>query len=634
MNAPSSRLSALRERTFRLLLSGSGLWLLLAGGLLAAACGGNSTSTLPGVSITGGSSSGGLGSGGVVPASGGASPSGGQGGTAATDPRGYLIDDFEDHDKKPVQGTGWYSYDDKDSGGLSSATISFPEEGFESSGSLLLEYTLDQGTLTYDPQAGVAVNVTISGTVPQFSEYSGISYVYKGDAHLVRLHTSDVADYDYHGFRVAAASDWTLIEIPFVLFNQAGWGEAVALDSDHIREVSFHVQAADGRMGALAIDDLYASDVDADFPLVAKEPEVPELEVLETLTIDNPLQQLALDHLSKGMNLSDWLEAGRFSGFENDANFVQNLADAGFASLRLPIDLDLYVESVSGSGDDVELELHEDLWTILDSFEDWTAQSGLSLTIDFHQYDNSLNFGEPDTMDLAVALWGAVAEHFASNSRVDVFYELLNEPELSVSGTFPTAEQWTALAERMIAAIRAHDTTHTILFGDVEWYGIGPLSMREPLSDDNVIYVFHFYEPFLFSHQGTGWTPLLSVHDVPYPYETSRWPENGLDIGITELTNPWVLTLVDEYHTIGSKNWMYNRIAEAKKWGIDHNVPVICNEFGVFEGASGRADRAQYYTDLIDIFDQQEIPWTVWYRIMDEEGVVSPDYRTAFGLDP
>src|SRR5690606_22001936 len=159
-------------------------------------------------------------------------------------------------------------------------------------------------------------------------------------------------------------------------------------------------------------------------------PMPPELVVLDPITIENPLQQLALDHLSRGANIDSWLEAGRFEGFDYDESYVQKLADAGFKSLRLPIDFDLYVERVSGTAPELTLELHEDLFTVLDSFEEWTAQSGMSLTIDYHQYDQSLDFGKQDTKDLAVALWGAVAEHFADNPREDPFFELLNEPEL------------------------------------------------------------------------------------------------------------------------------------------------------------------------------------------------------------
>lgn len=547
---------------------------------------------------------------------------------------GLRIDDFEDRDDAPLLGSSWYSYFDTENGGLSAGTVSFPETGYNgSTGALLFEYTFDQGELSYEPYVGIGVNFIMAGEPLDLSDYSGIRYVYRGGAHTVRLQTTDVTDYDYHGFRVAASSDWTSVAIPFDLLSQEGWGEDIPFDLTHVKDITFHLKGATGQTGSLLLDDIAIDDTQLEFPLQVRDPMPPELRTVEPLTIANELQQIAMDSLNKGANLDSWLEAERFDGFDYDESYVQMLADAGFESLRLPIDLDLYVEGVSGEAPNLELELHDDLFTILDSFEAWTAASGMSLTIDYHQYDRSLDFADQASKDLTVALWREVAAHFAENPRKDLFFELLNEPELSVGGVAPSSAQWTALAEEMIAAIRTSDSTHTILFGDVEWYGITPLSSREPLSDDNVIYVFHFYDPFIFSHQGAGWTEISALHDIPYPYQKEAWPENGAELGITALLPSWVLSQVSEYYTMGNKNWMYNRISQAKQWAIENNVPVICNEFGVYEGVSQPQDRVTYYTDLIEVFKEQEIPWQVWFRIMDEDGVVTPEYRIAFGLD-
>ena len=62
------------------------------------------------------------------------------------------------------------------------------------------------------------------------------------------------------------------------------------------------------------------------------------------------------------------------------------MAAAGFRSLRLPIDLDLYVASTTGTGDSLAITVSEDLWQVLDAFDTWTQAHGLSLTIDYHQY--------------------------------------------------------------------------------------------------------------------------------------------------------------------------------------------------------------------------------------------------------
>lgn len=551
-----------------------------------------------------------------------------------------VIDDFEDGDAATSLGGVWYSYSDVDNGGGS--LVEFPRndagevimagEGYASEHSLKVEFSFEQGELTYDPYVGLGANL---GSSSDLSSYATLQYTYRGVEHSVRLETSDVADYDYHGVLMPASTGWKTVELALPLFTQEGWGEPVPFDPTHISAISFHIRGATGETGSLEIDNLGAVEQqgEPEPDMTIQEPAPPTLVTLDSVAIDNPLQELALESLDRGYNVTNWLEQDRFESFVYDEAFVAQLSDAGFKSLRLPIDLDLYVEESSGSGDDLELTLHEDLFTILDSFNTWTEDNGLSFTIDFHQYDRSLDFNDPESTAEAVALWGAVAEHFADNTRKDLFFELLNEPELSAGGTAPTQTQWTELAEAMVAAIREHDDHHTIIFGDVEWYGITPLSQREPLSDDNVIYAFHFYEPFIFTHQGASWANMATTHDLPFPYDPERWSDTSTDLGFTPFMESWILNEMRNYYRTGNVNALQNRIVTAKKWALDHNVPVICNEFGAYDGTSELEDRVRYYTELTRIFRELEIPWQHWFMIMDEDGAVIPEYREAFGLE-
>ena len=340
----------------------------------------------------------------------------------------------------------------------------------------------------------------------------------------------------------------------------------------------------------------------------------------------------AMVYLNRGYNITNWLEQERFTRFTYDENFVTQLAAAGFKSLRLPIDLDLYIAETSGSGDTLDVVVHQDLFTVLDAFVDWTAKAGISLTIDYHQYDQSLNKANPDSLTKAVLLWGKVAAHFAGNPREDLFYELLNEPELSFGGTPLTQDEWTALAERMIVAIRASDQTRTIIFGDVQWYGITALASRKPLSDDNVIYAIHTYEPFIFTHQGASWAGMSSTHDIPYPYSADRWSPYFADLGFNLSMEPWILSAARSYYLTGNRQSMHNQIVAAKRWAVSNNVPVICNEFGAYDQASRLEDRVRYLTDVVSIFEELEIPWQQWFMIMDGTGTVIPEYRTAMRL--
>ena len=595
-----------------------------------------------------------LGSGG----SGAALATGGAAGAGAADgavgqnggiPGELLVDDFEDGDGTSLIGGGWYVYTDTSNGGLSTLTvdregsaIAMTGEGFESARSLLVDFTLDRGTLTYAPYVGFGV--ALSPSYGNLSEYGVLSYSYKGSAHEVRIETGNVEDYDYHRVRPKASSDWITVELPFEQFQQGGWGESVPLGIEDVKSISWHLTAevADS-VGSLQIDDVRFLPGNSEQPapnLNIYAPAPPTPVTFDSIEIDHPLQARAMAALDRGYNITNWLEQGRFAGYDYDESFVEKLALAGFRALRLPIDLDQYVEERTFDGENVELVLHDDLFDVLDDFAAWTEQYGLSLTIDYHQYDRSFDFDDAASVAEVIALWSAVAEHFAENPREDLFYELMNEPELFAVAGFTddlTVEerdaQWTAMAEDVVAAIRVHDADRPIIFGGADWYGITPLRQRAPLSDSNIIYAFHFYDPFIFTHQGASWSEGMgTTHDVPYPYAEDRWSEYKETFGFY---NPqsWQLSQLTSYFRIGNKDALRNRIAQAKQWAVDHDVPVICNEFGVYEATSLAEDRARYYTDLIDIFGELEIPWQIWFMIMDAEtGEVNADYRTAFGL--
>jgi endoglucanase len=566
---------------------------------------------------------------------------GGAGGAAST---GLLLDDFEDGNGLALVGNGWYSYNDRDNGGLSTINSLSGQnvmvgDGFESAHSLLATYTFDKGTLPWDPFVGFGLNLGNVSRPYDLSEYTSLSYVYQGGAHEVRVETTDVKDYDYHAYTLPASSTWRSVELPFGDFVQGGFGAAVALDLTHVAALSWHVRGTSGQSNMLMVDDVrvVSSVAPPSQPdLVVNLPAPPADATIASIAITNPLQAKAMRYLDRGYNITNWLESAKFAGFAPyDESYVAKLAQAGFNALRLPIDLDLYVDQRTVNGTEVSLVLSPDLFAVLDAFDLWTQRYGLSLTIDYHQYDKSFDIADAASVAETVELWSAVAEHFSSNPREDVFFELVNEPELFAAGTPPTAAQWAGLAEDMIAAIRVHDTLHTIIFGDVQWYGISALVQRAPLTDSNVVYAFHFYEPFVFTHQGASWAGMGTTHDIPYPYAAERWSEYSSDLGFTQVTDAWLWNSLRAYYQTGNKSALRNQIIQAKRWAVEHDVPVICNEFGAYDRSSQPADRVRYYTDLVDIFAELAIPWQHWFMLMDATtGAVNAEYTTAFRLVP
>lgn len=543
---------------------------------------------------------------------------------------GVLVDDFEDGDHKNNLENFWYTYNDNDNGGASIITTPLNAEGdiapaMVNNGStkaLQVSYTLDRGEYEYEPYVGWGVQVDPDSANGRFG---GITYWYKGGAHEVHIEISDVVDYDVHLAKVAASRTWKQAVIRFKDLVQGGWGTEVPFDAKHITAISFQAKGNKNKVvtDSLFIDNIYlqdSSEVEKDQPdMEIMDPVIPTVTFTEAeITVTNPLQEKAMKYLNKGVNFTNWLENadGKFKDFMFGEKDVQILAENGFKSLRLPIDLDLYATNRDAfvKGTDAELKFDDDtLFLVLDSFVEWTAKHKMSLVIDYHEYDNSYNTtSAKDTnyIKMMAECWKHVAAHYAESTREDLFFELLNEPDMTNGKV--TAAQWTVAAQAMIDAIRSVNTKHTILFGDAQWYSIALLAKRTPFTDDNIIYVIHTYEPFAFTHQGGSWTDYATIHDIPFPYDPAKWSTVSGDFGVNKSTKSYVKNAIKNYYKTGSKEAIMAEILKAKKWAATNNVPVIINEFGALNLRSTAESRINYLTAMREICDTLQIPWTHW----------------------
>ena len=511
---------------------------------------------------------------------------------------GVLVDDFEDGDNESKVGDYWYTYDDKGNNGASVITTPLNDEdniipGRVNNGSnyaLQVNYTLDKGEYEYDPYVGWGLQIAPNDANARFG---GITYWYKGGAHEVHIETSDVLDYDVHLAKMPASRTWKQAVVRFKDLVQGGWGVEVPFEAKNIMAISFQAKGNRTKVvsDSLFIDNIYLQDsteVEKDKPdMEIKDPVIPEVTFTEAeITVTNPLQEKAMKYLNKGVSFTNWLEDanGKFKKFEFGEKDIQILADNGFKSIRLPIDLDLYATNRDAfvKGTDAELKFDDDtLFMVLDSFVEWTGKHNMSFVIDYHEYDNSYNLTsakDSNYVKMMAEVWKHVAAHYAENTREDVFFELLNEPDMSDGKV--TAALWTTAAQAIIDAIRSVNTKQTLLFGDVKWYSITELAKRTPFADDNIIYVIHTYEPFAFTHQGGSWTDYATIKGLPFPYDPAKWSTVSGDFGVTASTKSYVKTAIKNYYKAGNKEAIMVEMLKAKKWAATNNVPVIINEFG------------------------------------------------------
>jgi len=164
----------------------------------------------------------------------------------------------------------------------------------------------------------------------------------------------------------------------------------------------------------------------------------------------------------------------------------------------------------------------DDGWQWLDDNVAWAKRHGIYLVLNMHVPPGgfqSLGAGKalwdkPELQDRFVHLWSAIARRYRGEATV-AGYDLLNEPVVTRD-----KQQWIDLATRTAAAIRAVDPDH-ILF--VERLNSVGHAWREDadhnfftIPDPNVVYEFHLYEPFPFTHQGASWVPFTPA-EARYP---------------------------------------------------------------------------------------------------------------------
>jgi aryl-phospho-beta-D-glucosidase BglC (GH1 family) len=339
--------------------------------------------------------------------------------------------------------------------------------------------------------------------------------------------------------------------------------------------------------------------------------------------------------LHRGVNASMWFaQATDYSPARlrsyTTADEIALMHAMGFDHVRLSIDGDELLRGAPPNG------LNESFVAELDIAVNTMLKDGLRVIVDVHPTDEFKH--ELRTDDAAVtrfcALWSALAGHYVQTDPDRVFFEVLNEPE------FANAQQWAAVQTRLIAAIRQAAPHHTIIATAGHYSGLTDLLTLEPLPDPNVIYTFHDYEPFPFTHQGATWTmaEVRPLRGVPYPSS----PEN-IAAAVSEEPQ---LSGQHWINTYGLDRWDAARILSelsfAGKWAALHHVPVYCGEFGVYQAFADPAMRAAWLRDTRTALEDQGIGWAVWdyqgsFAVVTKTGgnaTPIPAVASALGLHP
>jgi endoglucanase len=321
-------------------------------------------------------------------------------------------------------------------------------------------------------------------------------------------------------------------------------------------------------------------------------------------------------HLQHGINASEWFaQVYDKRGYTKEhfrdwttADDIARIKSMGFDHVRLSVNPQPIMNTRKPN------EIPADYLAELDAAVKMILDHGLAVVIDMHpESDFKARLAkEDDFVERFADFWRAVAQHYTTWDSERVFLEILNEPE------FADRYRWMGVQAKLAAAIREGSPTLTIIATGARWSNDDELVFQEPLHDANVIYTFHFYEPFLFTHQGATWGSYnwQWLREVPYP-STIEGAERAAALEPNEVNRLQVIRY-------GLDHWDGARIAaevkQAAEWARRRRVPLICNEFGVYRAYSDSLDRAAWLHDARTAFEKNGIGWTMW------------DYSGSFGV--
>lgn len=271
-----------------------------------------------------------------------------------------------------------------------------------------------------------------------------------------------------------------------------------------------------------------------------------------------------------------------------------------------------------------------------------------------HHWNAERMLGGPEAPAFAAYcdLVGAFAARLALLDQSRVALEPVNEPSQGCG-----APEWSLMQERILSVARQAAPRLTLVAtgacGSMV-QGLETLSPRRLARFEPLIYTFHFYEPYLFSHQGAPWMsePVYkALNAVPWPASAGTLPatlaavrarmaqdKERSEQARREAYAETERVLKVYFEAQPDRRFIDGYLARISAWAQREGVPparILMGEFGALRSdqryvASGSADRARYVEDVRRSAESFGFPWAFW-NAFDGMGMMDDTTRR---LDP
>lgn len=235
---------------------------------------------------------------------------------------------------------------------------------------------------------------------------------------------------------------------------------------------------------------------------------------------------------------------------------------------------------------------------------DRLKSAGLAVLVDLHD-NGQMRLDAPGHDNSGfVSFWEEMARSFKGKGETSTAFELLNEPQFNSN-----PQVWHDLQQQTVQAIRAVDPRRTIMVSGTGWSGIEPLEKLPKLPESNLLYTFHCYDPFMFTHQGATWVgdPPQGLKSMPFPSSPDNIQE-ALD-----RSNPKDDGTIRDYGRQRFDDaYLMGRLKKGFDYGVLNHVPVVLGEFGAYPPVSPLESRARWFEGMRDAIEALHLPNALW----------------------
>ncbi|MDY7098082.1 MAG: glycoside hydrolase family 5 protein [Pseudomonadota bacterium] len=286
--------------------------------------------------------------------------------------------------------------------------------------------------------------------------------------------------------------------------------------------------------------------------------------------------------MKRCVNMGNALEApngapwGRLYSKED----YQRIAAAGFDTVRIPVRWSDY------TGPAPAYRVHPDFAEVVDNNIKWALTSGLNVVLNIHHFEEIMK-NPAEQKARYRALWDQISLRY-SKLPDNVWFETLNEPNGGLKGA-----EMRQLQSMALQIIRGDNPDRIVILGGEEWSGINSLATNLSTDDPNVVYTFHYYDPFSFTHQKATWL------GENMPKGTRGWGSKD------------------------DKAELEQAVGKATAFRDAVKRPVFLGEFGV-NAPVDNDERVEWAAAVKTAMEAADIPWCLWaygntFALYDQE---------------